>query len=102
VVKVCQVATPVDRIQEVACLAFGSRSSGRRQWVPAQVPGAEPRPPRPYPESGLPPAGDDYVNPAARSGAVRPDWPADNPPEKAIDEQTKTQKEQQARRERGG
>jgi Protein of unknown function (DUF2795) len=72
------------------------------ELAPAQAPGFEAPSALPYPESGLPPGGDDYVRAGARSGAVRVDAPPDNPPKKAIEEQTKTQKKQQERRERGG
>jgi Protein of unknown function (DUF2795) len=54
----------------------------------------------PRDESGLPPGGDDYVNPDPESGAVRHDAPPDNPPQKAIEQQTKTQNEQKERQER--
>jgi hypothetical protein len=50
----------------------------------------------PKPESGEPPGGDDYVNPNPESGAVSVDAPPGNPPQKAIEEQSKTQKRQQA------
>ncbi|HZC28284.1 MAG TPA: DUF2795 domain-containing protein [Gaiellaceae bacterium] len=51
----------------------------------------------PREESDLPPGGDDYVNPHPSSGAVRHDAPPTNPPQKAIEQQTKTQNEQQER-----
>jgi hypothetical protein len=50
----------------------------------------------PKPESGKPPGGDDYLRPFPESGAVRHDAPRTNPPQKAIEQQTKTQKRQQA------
>ena len=50
----------------------------------------------PKPESGKPPGGDDYLNPRPESGAVQEDAPPSNPPKKAIQEQSKTQKRQQA------
>ena len=56
----------------------------------------------PREESDLPPGGDAYLDPAAEPGSVRPSGPASNPPQKAIDEQTKTQKRQQARQEHLG
>jgi hypothetical protein len=43
--------------------------------VPAQPPPVPTRVAMPRGESGLPPGGDDYVNPAPVSGAVRPDGP---------------------------
>jgi hypothetical protein len=50
----------------------------------------------PRPESDKPPGGDDYLRPFPESGAVRPDAPRDNPPQKAIDKAQKTVKKQQA------
>jgi hypothetical protein len=49
----------------------------------------------PRDESDLPPGGDNYVKPNPTPGAVRHDAPPENPPEKAIQQQTKTQNEQQ-------
>jgi hypothetical protein len=52
--------------------------------------------PLPKPESGRPPGGDDYLNPSPESGAVRESHPPDNPPQRVLEQQTKTQKRQQA------
>jgi hypothetical protein len=49
----------------------------------------------PEAESGLPPGGDDYLEARPESGAVRHDAPPENPPQKALEQQTKTQNEQQ-------
>jgi hypothetical protein len=49
----------------------------------------------PKPESGKPPGGDDYLNPFPESGRARVDAPPDNPPKKAIEKASKTQKKQQ-------
>ena len=61
----------------------------------------QPRPleraPQPRPESDLPPGGNDYVNPSPESGAVRDDAPADNPPQRLLEQQSKTLKKQQQR-----
>jgi hypothetical protein len=54
----------------------------------------------PRAESGLPPGGDDYVRPHPSSGEVRDDAPPANPPQKAIEQQTKTQKAQKERQEK--
>ncbi len=63
-----------------------------------------PKPPErvlPRPESGKPPGGDDYLEPfPSDTGAVRHDAPRQNPPAKAIDRASKTQKKQEA--EQGG
>ena len=50
--------------------------------------------PLPKAESGEPPGGDDYVRPFPASGGVRPSAPSDNPPQKTIEQQAKTQKRQ--------
>jgi Protein of unknown function (DUF2795) len=60
----------------------------------ASRPVAEP----PREESNRPPGGDDYVNPEPETGVVRDDSPPDNPPQKALEQQSKTLKEQQSRR----
>jgi hypothetical protein len=59
-----------------------------------------PRPPEhglPKPESGKPPGGDDYLKPhPSDTGKVRHDAPRTNPPQKAIEKASKTQKKQKA------
>ena len=61
---------------------------------PPQPPGKPPRP-----ESGKPPGGDDYLNPAPRRGAVRPSAPRTHPPQMVLEEQTQLQQKQQRRQE---
>jgi hypothetical protein len=56
----------------------------------------------PRDESGKPPGGDAYLDPNAEPGAVRPSAPASNPPQKALEEQTKLQKQQQERQQHLG
>jgi hypothetical protein len=56
----------------------------------------------PRDESGRPPGGDAYLDPHAEPGSVRPSAPASNPPQKALENQTKTQKQQQERQEQQG
>jgi hypothetical protein len=56
--------------------------------------------PEPRAESDLPPGGADYVTPRPSSGAVRSDAPAENPPEQAIEQQTKTQNAQKEHQEK--
>jgi Protein of unknown function (DUF2795) len=51
----------------------------------------------PAAESGEPPGGDAYVTPFPQPGRVRLDAPPDNPPQKAIEQQSKTLKDQAAR-----
>jgi Protein of unknown function (DUF2795) len=55
--------------------------------------------PLPRDESGEPPGGDDYVNAAPEPGAVRHDWPEDNPPQKVLEQQTQSQQTQQQRQQ---
>lgn len=65
---------------------------------PSASPRVEPR--LPQPESGAPPGGRAYTgsdSPDAETGLVRDDAPPANPPAKAIEKQSKTQKRQQAR-----
>jgi hypothetical protein len=63
-----------------------------------------PKPPEhglPRPESGKPPGGDDYLRAfPSDTGKVRHDAPRTNPPQKAIEKASKTQKKQKA--EQGG
>jgi hypothetical protein len=70
--------------------------------APVQPGRPEPKVPEPREESGQPPGGDDYLNPHPEPGAVRPSAPASNPPQKALEEQTKTQKQQQERQKQLG
>ena len=64
--------------------------------VPVQ-PQSSSRSELPHEESDSPPGGDDYVRPYPKPGAVRPSAPSSHPPAKAIQQQTKTQKEQEQR-----
>src|SRR3954469_20297623 len=56
----------------------------------------------PRDESGQPPGGDEYTNPGPGPGAVRPDWPENNPPDKVVQQQTEQQKTQKQRQADGG
>ena len=53
----------------------------------------------PREESDAPPGGDAYVDPNPEPGAVRNDAPPWNPPQNALEEQTKTQQEQKQRQD---
>ena len=70
----------------------------------APVQPSRPRPDaeRPHEESSAPPGGDAYVDPNAEPGAVRPSAPAWNPPQKALEQQTTTQKRQAERQKQLG
>lgn len=70
--------------------------------APVQPPRRKPAAERPHEESGAPPGGDAYLDPDAEPGAVRPSAPASNPPQKALEQQTKTQKQQAERQKRLG
>ena len=63
-------------------------------------PSSEQRTELPREESDLPPGGDHYLAADPNPGEVRHDAPAGNPPKKAIEQQTKTQKEQKERQEK--
>jgi hypothetical protein len=67
--------------------------------APVQPPWIEPHAEVPREESDAPPGGDAYLDPNPESGAVRPDAPPWNPPQKALEQQTKTQEEQKQRQE---
>ena len=62
--------------------------------APVQPPRSRPEAAVPREESDLPPGGEDYVAPHAEPGAVRHDAPPENPPQKALEQQTKAQNEQ--------
>jgi len=67
--------------------------------APVQPPRDTPRAELPREESDAPPGGDAYLDPNPEPGAVRHDAPPWNPPQKALEEQTKAQQEQQERQE---
>ena len=58
--------------------------------APVQPRRDESRVQMPHEESGLPPGGDDYLESSPEPGEVRPSAPAENPPEKQLEQQTKT------------
>jgi Protein of unknown function (DUF2795) len=83
------------------------RQYRRLDEVGEELVGVQPTSPQASPhlprdESGLPPGGDAYTDPAAEPGAVRPDWPEDNPPQQVLEQQTAIQKTQQQRQQEGG
>jgi hypothetical protein len=72
------------------------------ELVPVQpAPGGAPMP-LPRDESGQPPGGDAYTDPAPEPGGIRPDWPENNPPQKMLEQQSHIQKTQQQRQQAGG
>ena len=54
----------------------------------------------PHEESGPPPGGRDYVRPRPESGRVEVNAPPGNPPQTAIEQQTKKQNEQKERQDK--
>jgi hypothetical protein len=67
--------------------------------APVQPPRSQPEAAVPREESDLPPGGENYVKPHPEPGAVRHDAPAENPPQKALEKQTKAQNEQLERQQ---
>ena len=78
---------------------YGSLDEVAEALSPVQPASQAPQRKLPHEESDVPPGGDDYVNPQPEPGAVRYDAPPDNPPQKAIEQQTKAQNEQKQRQE---
>ena len=62
--------------------------------APVQPPRSRPGAAVPREESDLPPGGEDYVAPHPEPGAVRYDAPPGNPPQNALEKQSKAQNEQ--------
>jgi hypothetical protein len=81
---------------------YGSLDDVGEGLAPVQPAWSQRRNEMPREESGRPPGGDDYVDPNPESGAVRPSAPANNPPQKTLEQQSKTQKEQQQRQQQLG
>jgi Protein of unknown function (DUF2795) len=67
--------------------------------VPVQPPRSQREAAVPREESDAPPGGENYVSPHPEPGAVRHDAPADNPPQKALEQQSKAQNEQLERQQ---
>jgi Protein of unknown function (DUF2795) len=67
--------------------------------APVQPSRSQPDAAVPHEEGDLPPGGESYVRPHPEPGAVRHDAPPDNPPQKALEQQSKTQKEQLERQQ---
>jgi uncharacterized protein DUF2795 len=70
--------------------------------APVQPTAPDPDAVRPREESGQPPGGDSYLDPHPEPGAVRPSGPPSNPPQKVLEQQTRTQKEQAERQKQLG
>jgi Protein of unknown function (DUF2795) len=70
--------------------------------APVQPSRSQPEAVVPREESDLPPGGENYVQPHPEPGAVRHDAPPENPPQKALEQQSKAQNEQLERQEKLG
>jgi hypothetical protein len=67
--------------------------------APVQPPRSKPEAAVPREESDQPPGGENYVQPHSEPGTVRHDAPPSNPPQKTLEQQTKTQNEQLERQQ---
>lgn len=90
------------RLASIPDREYSSLDEVGEALAPVQPTRPRPDPPRPRDESGQPPGGDAYLDPHAEPGAVRPSGPASNPPQKVLEQQSKTQKEQAERQKQLG
>jgi len=70
--------------------------------APVQPQRSKPDAQLPRDESGGAPGGDAYLDPQPEPGRIRPDSPTWNPPQKAIEEQSKRRDRQQERQQQLG
>jgi uncharacterized protein DUF2795 len=92
-----------ERLATIPDREYSSIDEVGEALAPVQPAWPRPGPSRPRDESGQPPGGDAYVDPNAEPGAVRrPSGPASNPPQKTLEQQSKTQKEQAERQKQLG
>ena len=89
-------------LQQLPDREYSSLDEVGEVLAPAQPEPQQPHPQQPRDESGQPPGGDAYTEPHPEPGAVRPSAPASNPPEKALEQQTKTLKQQQEKQKQLG
>jgi Protein of unknown function (DUF2795) len=82
-------------LERIPAREYGRIDEVAEQLVPTQ-PVRQSTERLPRPESGEPPGGEAYVQQFPESGAVHDDAPPWNPPQKAIEEQSATQKRQQS------
>jgi Protein of unknown function (DUF2795) len=92
----------VTDLQRLPDREYSSLDDVGEALAPVQPQSQQADPQKPREESGEPPGGDAYTDPSPESGAVRPSAPASNPPEKALQQQTKTQKQQQEKQKQLG
>ena len=89
-------------LQQLPDREYSSLDEVGEALAPVQPQWQQPDPQKPRDESGQPPGGDSYTDPNPEPGSVRPSGPASNPPKKALEEQTKTQKQQQEKQKQLG
>jgi hypothetical protein len=97
-----QDESAVADLQRLPDREYSSLDEVGEALAPVQPQWQRPDAQKPREESGEPPGGDAYLDPNAEPGAVRPSAPASNPPSKALEEQTKTQKQQQEKQKQLG
>lgn len=97
-----QDAAAAGELSELPDREYRSIDEVGEALAPVQPSKAESGPPVPHEESGLPPGGESYTDPNPHPGAVRDDAPPYNPPQKALEEQTKKQKEQKEQQQKAG
>jgi len=97
-----QDESAVTDLQQLPDREYSSLDEVGEALAPVQPQWQQPDPQKPRDESGQPPGGDAYTDPSPEPGAVRPSAPASNPPEKALEQQTKTQKQQQEKQKQLG
>lgn len=95
-----QDATAARELSELPDKQYRSIDEVGEALSPVQPVKAESAGPLPHEESDLPPGGDSYTDPNAHSGAVRHDAPPYNPPQKALEQQTKVQNKQKERQQK--
>jgi len=97
-----QDESAIDDLRQLPDREYASLDEVGEALAPVQPSWLQPVPPPPHEESGEPPGGDAYLDPNAEPGAVRPSGPASNPPQKTLEQQSKTQKQQQERQKQLG
>jgi hypothetical protein len=96
-----QDESAVADLQRLPDRAYTSLDEVGEALVPVQPGRLRPVPP-PRDESGQPPGGDAYLDPQAEPGAVRPAGPGSKPPQRVLEQQTKTQKQQEEKQKQLG
>ena len=97
-----QDESAIDDLRQLPDREYASLDEVGEALAPVQPSWLQPVPPPPHEESDEPPGGDAYLDPNAEPGAVRPSGPASNPPQKTLEQQSKTQKQQQERQKQLG